>query len=157
MEIKQIKNELVLTSTLNETTALAELVTSFESAAKEGPAVVLNFEGLKRANSCGIATLIRAIEKAHTPVHFTRCPVWLVEQLNQIDEFFSLHVKILSVFAPYIEEKTKNYILKLIDIDPDFLNHETIQSLDQCTDEQGNKLIADFDPADFFGFLSRDS
>ena len=155
MEIKREKNELELGGILNESVTIENLLAYYELASKDSSVIILNFENVKRANSCGIVTLIHSIEQVKHPVHFSRCPVWLVEQLNQIAEFFTLNIKIISVFAPYIEEKTEKYVMKLIEIEDDFVKNGTIQSLHEQTNENGLKIVADFDSEDFFGFITR--
>ena len=155
MEIKREKNELEFVGILNESVTVEYLLENFHSISADSSVIILNFEKVKRANSCGIITLIHSIEQVKLPVHFSRCPVWLVEQLNQIAEFFTLNIKIISVFAPYIEEKTEQYILKLINIDDDFIKNGTLQSLDEQINDNGLKIVADFDSEDFFGFITR--
>jgi ABC-type transporter Mla MlaB component len=154
MPIKVVGNEISLSGNLNEQFDMGEVKKSIEAnTASFSEKVVLNFKEVPRANSCGIATLLKTLTQVQVPVEFVHCPTWLVDQLNQIDEFFQIPLKVKSVYAPYMDPNAHDYTLRLVHISDGFLSTSDYENIESFVNEAGQNLTADFDKDDYFSFL----
>jgi hypothetical protein len=155
MEVIARKGSVQLIGILNEDFRLEEFDSALTSAANACVKVSLDFGDVPRANSCGIATLLRVLSSTQVVIEMERCPVWLVEQMNQIDEFLEATASVKSVYAPYISTNSDDYMLRLIEIPQGFLSSEEFQTIEKFEPSAGKQFIADFEKDDFFYFLRR--
>ena len=153
MPMNHVRNEIYLSGNLNEQFNMNEVKTCVEKNAESfASTVVLNFKDVPRANSCGIATLLKVLSELKKSVHFVHCPAWLVDQLNQIDEFFQISLEVKSVYAPYMDPSANEYTMRLIEISPGFFGSSEFENIETYVNDSGQTLSADFDKDDYFFF-----
>lgn len=155
MDLKVAGGAVRLIGNLNEDFDEKELVRIVEQEFAEGLKPPLDFRDVRRANSCGIAALLRVLDKTKRGAVFVHCPVWLVEQMNQIDEFFDLGVSVGSVYVPYVSKSGGDFVLKLVNVPGGFLESEAYAGIETAKSEDGDELVADFDAEDYFHFLHK--
>lgn len=85
------------------------------------PQVILDLEGIKRINSCGVRewiNFINALNRAGSRVTLEKCSVPIVNQLNMISNFKG-GGDITSIFAPYYCEGCDQEHFRLVDVVPE--------------------------------------
>lgn len=156
MEIRIEKDIVFFDGILNETVTEKKLIDVFERPNSASSPIFLDFSNTKRSNSSGIAVLLRALKRTQPHVRFTHCPVWLVDQLNQISEFFTVPIKVHSVFLPYECENPKeedpDSRMKILEVGPHMLDPDFLRSLDEFVSPAGSVYTAEFEPREYLGF-----
>jgi hypothetical protein len=154
MELTRLGNTFNIIGNLNETFEVPRARALLEEIAAEGhTSCNLNFKDVPRANSCGVAELLHLLESTSLPIFLCHCPTWLVDQLNQIEEFFLPNVRVTSIYAPYTNPYKHKYVMRLIELEDGFLESPRFQTIETFTSEDGDELQADFERDDFFFFL----
>jgi ABC-type transporter Mla MlaB component len=153
MPMKNLGNEISLIGNLNEQFDMNEVAHHIAgNPSVFSKCVKLNFKDVPRANSCGIATLLKLLSSLECSVDFVHCPTWLVDQLNQIDEFFQINLNIVSIYAPYMDASSHDYTLRLIELKEGFFSSDEYENIEVYTNSTGQTLSADFDKDDYFSF-----
>ena len=119
--------------------------------------VLIDFSKVTRANSCGLMEFISAIYDAKTDIEYINCPVWLVDQFNEVDELLPDHCTVKSVFAPFVNEDDGSVVNLIIPIVDDFDSSETYAKLEEMALPDGKKLTPDFDKEEYFYFTTKRS
>jgi hypothetical protein len=65
------------------------------------PAVWVDFGGIRRVNSQGVRSWVKALEQAHTRLHFVNLPVCVMEQFALVSEFRGKCSDVSSFWAQY--------------------------------------------------------
>jgi ABC-type transporter Mla MlaB component len=154
----RVENDFVeFSGYLSEKSNSDEIRTALLRAAQASQTntVRIDFSGVDKANSVGILTYLKVFETAKVCVVYERAPVWLVEQFNCIQEFFSGSSTVTSLYARFIVPGTEKRLTKLLTVGKevpvlaDYKDH-----LVNITDDTGALLEADFDPELYFSFLT---
>jgi hypothetical protein len=157
MEVVVAKNIVKCSGVLNEKTEGATLNNAFEEFTKsnEGCPLTLDFGDVTTANSVGLLILLKALEKRKTKTIFENAPVWLIETIICLEEFFTYGATVGSCFARFYCPATDKMSSKLLIIGKDVPILDDYSTFNiSLKDESGNELEPDFDPCYYFSFIS---
>jgi hypothetical protein len=153
MEVIVQQGIVILSGTLTETFQKEQLLSHVRELGKLNNTVKLSFAALSRANSVGIAHFLSALEDSTVPILGVCCPVWLVEQFNQISEFFDFNFRVESVYAPFVELETGKYHFALVNICEDFIESNLFRDIENPINIDGRNYLPDFERDDYFLFV----
>lgn len=148
---------VIFEGVLDETDSLEDLQATLKKIKQSRPsAITVDFSKVSSGNSSGILVWLKAVYGAAAQVKYVNAPVWLVNQFNSIRGYFENKSYVESFFAPFFNESQDQsfhvqfIVGKDIPIQKDYSNF-TVQ--DRVKD--GLTYQPDFDPQQYFGFISR--
>lgn len=137
-------SKAVLSGTLDEHSQLNQL------DALQG-AVVINWRGVSRLNSCGVRDWIEWTKKIQsTSLAYEECSMVVVKQLNAVPDFQG-KAKVLSFFAPYFCEACDQEAMALLKTEQVKHGHAPQVQCPKCKKPMNFDAI----PAQYLGFLKR--
>jgi hypothetical protein len=157
METIVTKTAVKCSGVLNEKTETVTLNSAFEDFTKsnEGSPLTLDFEDVTTANSVGLLILLKALERRKSKTIFENAPVWLIESIICLEEFFTYGATVGSFFARFYCPATDKMSDKLLIIGKDVPAIEDYSTFTiSLKDEAGNELEPDFDPSYYFSFIA---
>ncbi len=142
---------------LDEKSSIVSIRESVEKALANSAdgSVRLDFGNVRRANSIGILAWAKFVDSSTFKFIYVNAPKWLVEQFN-LCGLLKIDSKVESFQAPfYCGEDDKHEVVTLVvgrdvPLQEDYSSFEIV-----CTGTDGSRLEADFEPAEYFCFLSR--
>ena len=158
MEIEVHSSLVAFKGFLNEESSLDNIKDALLSACRNSgaaQAVSLDFSGVKRANSCGIFAWLKLLESLHFCIIYVNTPSWLVDQFSSISDFLKGNVTVESIQAPFYcpENDSHEYVTLLLGKDiPIQASYDDFEIF--CTNKDGAKLEADFEPREYFHFIT---
>lgn len=142
--IQKIGSELILSGVLDENADLGPVRTA------QG-AVVINFKGVSRINSCGVRDWVQALAQAKpASLVYRECPMPIVKQLNAVPAFLS-GATIESIYAPYFCESCDKDVLCLLTASGFSAGTAPERPCDTCK----KPMKFDAIPAQYLGFAKR--
>ncbi len=116
--------------------------------------VFINFEGVKRIQSCGIREWIYFIQP-HSKVvfHYLKCPKVIVDQMNLLEGFLPKGTIVESFYVPYYSEEFGTEKLVLFKFGIEF-DENGLRPPSNVVDEKGNLLEMDVMEEKYFKFLT---
>jgi hypothetical protein len=116
--------------------------------------VVVNCDGIKSINSCGIREWINWISTAKGAVVYDRCPKIIVDQVNMVQGFLPLSGKVSSFYVPYYSEESNEEKVVLFREGQEFTAEGDLQP-PSVTDSKGSEMEMDVIEAKYFKFLKK--
>jgi len=157
MTVATDSNKLSFEGVLDERCVLDDLVNAFSNVKNsgDGKPLILDLSAVKRANSSGIITWLKFLQKAGVKMCYINSPVWLVNQFNMIDQFFENGSKVESIQAPFYCEDTGESLNINLNIGAEIPIKDSYEdfSLDNRIID-GQEYEPDFEPERYFSFLS---
>jgi hypothetical protein len=143
---------------LDERSSLDVMLKGLQQAAAgaQGSKIRVDFSKVKKANSVGILSWAKVIDLAKMPLVYVAAPEWLVEQFN-LSDLLRYGSIVESVQAPFYCPDTDTREMVTLVIGKDVPVQKEYQSLQlQKQSPSGALLEADFEPYEYFHFISRD-
>jgi hypothetical protein len=130
--------------------AVQEILSSTSNAK-----VVLDFQGVRRANSLGIVQWSKFIHTVDCALEYRNVPTWLVEQLNLKIIALGANATVTSVLAPFYCGEDGRHEVHCLQVGQDIpILGDYSNFVIERVSEKGNKLEADFEPKEYFAFLT---
>lgn len=157
MEV-EIKNQIMECSgLLNEKSDMAAVSNAFDTAmAGNGDAFIrIDMSKVLAANSVGLLGFTKVMRAKKARLKYINAPVWLVNNLNCLQEFFMNDSTVESIFADFYCPTTNKSSVQHLTIGKEIPVQEDYSEFSiSLTDSAGNALEMDFDPEDFFSFIA---
>lgn len=157
MRASVLPNTMVFEGVLDEETSGDHLMSAYEQLKKSNPKppIILDFSKVTRANSAGLVTWLKFLQTIHTKVKYVNTPVWLVGQFNMIKGYFTngSYVESLQIplYSPNVQF-SKIITIRLGKDVPILADYTDFKLPNQMI--EGQEYEADFDPAQYFSFIS---
>lgn len=115
----------------------------------------INFEKVKSINSIGIRNWIQwIISNPGVKFTFQKCPVCVIEQINNVKGFAPVGTVIESFFVPYYSEETGEEKQELYILGKDF-QIGAPPTVKVIKDSSGKKMDLDIYPQKYFKFIQK--
>jgi hypothetical protein len=158
MEFTIKNNTVEFGGCLDERSSLDQLLRGLQQAASgaNGGKVRVDFSKVKKANSIGILSWAKVIDTAKMALVYVAAPEWLVEQFN-LSDLLRYGSVVESVQAPFYCADTDSREMVTLVIGKDIPLQKEYNSLQlQKQSQTGALLEADFEPYEYFHFITRD-
>lgn len=116
--------------------------------------VIVNCDGIKSINSCGIRDWINWISAAKGSVVYDNCPKIIVDQVNMVQGFLPPGGKVSSFYVPYYSEDSDEEKVVLFREGKEFTAQGELQA-PSVTDSKGAEMEMDVIEAKYFKFLKK--
>ena len=133
--------------------SIDESFASFSLKPHPNKGVKIDFEKIKSINSIGVRNWIQWLSSAPgVKFTFQKCPVCVIEQVNNVKGFAPLSTVIESFFVPYYSEETGEEKHELYLLDRDYKMGST-PNIKVIKDSTGRKMELDVYPQKYFKFI----
>ena len=119
--------------------------------------LVLNFEGIKTINSCGIREWIRWQQQIPPSMvmEFHNCPKPIVDQINLVKGFLPPQAEVKSFYVPYYCEETDFEQNVLFRYGVEFQDGQVMAPNDVVDPKTGDSMEMDVIEEKYFHFLKK--
>lgn len=157
LDIKIVKNEIILSGLLNEQIDGDQLASALKTARSNSDkqVIIANFDQVSRCNSIGILIWLRAISTITSEIVYRNCPVHLTEQFSSVTQFIGRNCRVESFYVRYHCPEADEFMVRKLIVGEDVPLLPNYGDFEIPNLVIGDKIFEpDFIPADYFSFLS---
>lgn len=148
---------MIFEGILDEDVQQSTLINAFAKLKASGltPPLVLDFSKVEYANSAGILTWVKFLREINVACRYVNAPIWLIHQMNMIDDFLKNGSTVYSFQAPYFCPETQESKSLLLVVGKDIPVQKDYAGFAAPNRSEGGKVYeCDFIPERYLSFIS---